>query len=54
MITEHRFDNGMIIDRKGQEYRLDFDEFTHKTIVRAVKEENLRLDKEVRKRRMYL
>ena len=54
MMTEHRFDNSVIVDRKGQAYRLDFDEFTHKTMVRAVRKNEVRLDKAMRKRRVYL
>lgn len=54
MMTEHRFDDSVIVDRKGQAYRLDFDEFTHKTMVRAVRKNEVRLDKAMRKRRVYL
>lgn len=33
MIMEHKFDDAIITDRKGQEYRLAFDDFSHKTLL---------------------
>ena len=38
MLTEHRFgqeESVVFTDRKGEQYRSDFDVFTHKTTVRA-------------------